>query len=71
MTKKINIIISDKSTMSADLIEAARILYYLNYYTRQWQQHFGYENRRNRDRWQSIADKWLSQNVQIETINEG
>jgi len=39
--------------------ELAHILLNLRFHTKNWDQHFGYENRLKKKHWEEKADKWL------------
>ncbi len=55
------------------LAELAHIMLNLRHQTRQFDTHFGYQNRMNKRRWEAAADKWLADHIvpeETESLNE-
>jgi hypothetical protein len=50
--------------------ELAHILLNLRHWTRLYDRHFGYHNKDRKRHWEAKADRWISQHVDKETIQE-
>lgn len=62
MTKKVKY--KEPKQFSTD--EIVTILYNLDYYTRQWKEHYGFENRKLMSHWQERAKIFIDEHLIID-----